>query len=84
MLSTGLLATYKRLALRFSSMAPLLGHILLPYSPIPKKAAWTPDDPAKSWIFEKINKIDKLLDRLTRGHTHRVSKLTKSEMKRET
>jgi len=36
----------------------------------------------KSWFFEKINKIDKPLGRLTRGHS--VSKLTKSEMKRET
>jgi hypothetical protein len=36
----------------------------------------------RSWFFEKINKIDKPLDRLTRGHT--VSKLIKSEIKRET
>jgi len=36
----------------------------------------------RNWFLEKINKIDKLLARLTSGH--RVSKLAKSEMKRET
>jgi hypothetical protein len=35
----------------------------------------------RSWFFEKINKIDKPLTRLTRGHR---DKLTKSEMKKET
>ena len=37
----------------------------------------------KSWFFEKINKIDKPLARITRGQRG-VSKLTKQEMKRET
>jgi uncharacterized protein YdcH (DUF465 family) len=37
----------------------------------------------RSWFFEKINKIDKPLARLTRGHRD-ASQLTKSEMKRET
>jgi len=37
----------------------------------------------KNWFFEKINKIDKTLARLT-GDTESVSKLTKSERKRET
>jgi hypothetical protein len=36
----------------------------------------------RSWFFEKINKIDKPLARLTRGHRE-VSKLTNAEMKRE-
>jgi hypothetical protein len=38
----------------------------------------------KSLFFEKINKIDKPLARLTRGHRDKLKKLTKSEMKRET
>ena len=37
----------------------------------------------RSWFFEKINKIDKPLARLTVG-TETVYKLIKSEMKRET
>ena len=37
----------------------------------------------RSWFFEKINKIDKPLARLTKG-TGTKSKLTKSELKRET
>jgi hypothetical protein len=37
----------------------------------------------KSWIFERINKIDKSLAKLTKG-PRAVSKLVKSEMKRET
>ena len=37
----------------------------------------------RSLLFEKINKIDKPLARLTRGHGT-VSYLTKSEMKKET
>jgi hypothetical protein len=37
----------------------------------------------RSWFFEKINKIDEPLARLTRG-TGTASYLTKSEMKRET
>jgi ribosomal protein L34E len=36
----------------------------------------------RSWFFEKINKIDKPLARLPEG-TETVSKLIKSEMKRE-
>ena len=36
----------------------------------------------RNWFFEKINKIGKPLAHLTRGH--RVSKLEKLEMKRET
>jgi hypothetical protein len=35
----------------------------------------------KSWFFEKINKIEKPLSKLK--DTERISKLTKSEMKRE-
>jgi hypothetical protein len=38
-------------------------------------------DKIRSCLFEKINKIDKPLARLTRGHRDR---LTKPEMKRET
>jgi hypothetical protein len=38
----------------------------------------------KSWIFEKINKTDKLLAKLTIKGRETVSKLIKSEMKRET
>ena len=37
----------------------------------------------KSWFFERINKIDKPLAKLTKGQVV-VSKLIKSEMKRET
>jgi hypothetical protein len=37
----------------------------------------------KSWFFEKINKIDKPLARLTRGHRNSIL-IKKSEMKRET
>jgi hypothetical protein len=36
----------------------------------------------RRWFFEKINKIDKPLARLTRGHRD-IYKLTKSEMKGE-
>ena len=35
---------------------------------------------SRSWFFEKINKIDKPLARLTKGHRE-ISKLTKLEMK---
>jgi uncharacterized protein YdcH (DUF465 family) len=37
----------------------------------------------RSWLFEKINKIDKPIPKLPEG-TETVSKSTKSEMKRET
>jgi len=37
----------------------------------------------KSWFFEKINRIDKPLDRLTRGHRECIQ-INKIEMKRET
>jgi hypothetical protein len=37
----------------------------------------------RRWFFEKINKIDKSLARLTRGHRDGIQS-TKSEMKRET
>ena len=37
----------------------------------------------RSWFFEKINKRNQPLARLTRGHRETVSKLTKSGMKRE-
>jgi hypothetical protein len=37
----------------------------------------------RSWFFEKINKIDKLLEDSLEG-TGTASKLTKSEMKKET
>ena len=37
----------------------------------------------RSWVFEKINKVDKPLVKLTRGHRGN-SKLIKSERKRET
>ena len=37
----------------------------------------------RNWFFEKINKIDKPLARLTRGHRDSI-KLIKSEIKRET
>jgi hypothetical protein len=38
---------------------------------------------ARSWFFEKINKIDKSLARLTRGHRDSIQ-INKSKMKRET
>jgi hypothetical protein len=37
----------------------------------------------RSWFFEKINKIDKPLARLTRGHRESIL-IKKLEMKRET
>jgi hypothetical protein len=37
----------------------------------------------RTWFFEKINKIDKPVARLTRGHRESIL-ITKSEMKRET
>jgi len=37
----------------------------------------------KSWFFEKINRIDKPLARLTRGHRECIQ-INKIEMKRET
>jgi hypothetical protein len=37
----------------------------------------------KSWFFEKINKINKGLARLTRGHRDSIL-INKSELKRET
>jgi len=37
----------------------------------------------RSWFFEKINKIDKPLARLIRGHRDNIQN-NKSEMKRET
>jgi ABC-type Na+ transport system ATPase subunit NatA len=37
----------------------------------------------RSWFFEKTNKIDKHLSRLTRGHRNSII-LIKSEMKGET
>jgi hypothetical protein len=37
----------------------------------------------RSWLFKKINKIDKHLARLTRGHRDSIQ-IIKSEMKRET
>jgi hypothetical protein len=37
----------------------------------------------RSWFFEKINKIDKPLARLIRGHRESIL-INKSEMKRET
>ena len=37
----------------------------------------------RSWFFEKINRIDKPLARLTRGHRDNIL-ISKSEMKRET
>ena len=39
-------------------------------------------DKTKSWFFEKINKIDKHLARLTRTKERRI-KSTKLEMKKE-
>ena len=38
----------------------------------------------RSWFFEKINKIDKPLARLTRGYRASILIKMKSEMKRET
>jgi hypothetical protein len=38
---------------------------------------------SRSWFFEKINKIDKTLDRHTRGHRESIL-IKKLEMKRET
>ena len=40
----------------------------------------------RSWFFEKINKIDKLLAKRTKENrdTIQINKLTKSELKRET
>ena len=41
---------------------------------------------SRSWFFEKINKIDKLLAKRTKENrdTIQINKLTKSELKRET
>ena len=36
----------------------------------------------KSWFFEKINKINKLLSTLTKGR-ERIIRLTKSKMKKQ-
>jgi hypothetical protein len=38
----------------------------------------------KNWFFQKSNKIDKPLGKLTKRQRETVSKLTKSEMKRGT
>ena len=50
---------------------------------IETKKAIQRTDETKSWFFEKINKIDKLLSKLIKDR-ERTSKLTKSEMKKGT